>query len=103
MSTVSETAKPAARPISRRRAFRRSRIGRGLTRFPFYFLVILIFVYALFPFLWALRSAFTPDNALFSTPLQYFPKHPTLDNFRGHSKPPSSATPCSTRRSSPAP
>src|SRR6476660_8932596 len=83
MSTVSETAKPVARPISRRRAFRRSRTGRGLTRLPFYFLVILIFIYALFPFLWALRSAFTPDNALFATPLEYFPKHPTFDNFKG--------------------
>ena len=68
---------------NRRRPFRRSRFGRGLTRIPFYLLVALIFIYALFPFLWALRSAFTPDNALFSTPLQYFPKHPTLDNFRG--------------------
>src|SRR6478752_4822460 len=83
MSAVSETTKPLARPISRRRAFRRSRLGRGLTRLPFYILVALIFVYALFPFLWALRSAFTPDNALFSTPLQYIPKHPTLDNFKG--------------------
>src|SRR4029078_703434 len=82
MSTVSETAKPVARPISRRRAFRRSRLGKILTRSPFYFLVAVIFIYALFPFLWALRSAFTPDNALFSTPLQYFPKHPTLDNFK---------------------
>ena len=81
MSTVSETAKPVARPISRRRAFRRSRLGKILTRSPFYFLVAVIFVYALFPFLWALRSAFTPDNELFSTPLQYFPNHPTLDNF----------------------
>src|SRR5512138_2984551 len=82
MSTASETARPVARPISRRRAFRRSRTGRSLTRLPFYLLVAVIFVYALFPFFWALRSAFTPDNALFSTPLQYFPKHPTLDNFR---------------------
>src|SRR6476660_6660337 len=83
MSTVSETAKPVARPISRRRAFRRSRTGRILTRSPFYFLVVVIFIYALFPFLWALRSAFTPDNALFATPLEYFPKHPTFDNFKG--------------------
>src|SRR6476469_7208096 len=83
MSTVSETAKPVARPISRRRAFRRSRLGKILTKSPFYFLVAVIFVYALFPFLWALRSAFTPDNALFATPLQYFPKHPTFDNFKG--------------------
>ena len=42
----------------------------------------LIFVYALFPFLWALRSAFTPENELFRTPVKYFPTHPTLENFR---------------------
>src|SRR6187397_656099 len=82
MSATSETARAVTRPISRGRAFRRSRLGKILTRSPFYFLVAVIFVYALFPFLWALRSAFTPDNALFSTPLQYLPKHPTLDNFR---------------------
>jgi len=81
MSTVSETARPVSRPVSRRRAFRKSRLGRFVTRSPFYLLVVIIFVYALFPFLWALRSAFTPDNELFSTPLQYFPNHPTLDNF----------------------
>jgi len=83
MTTASETARPVTRPISRRRAFRRGRVGRVLVRSPFYFLVALIFIYALFPFLWALRSAFTPDNALFATPLEYFPKHPTLDNFKG--------------------
>src|SRR6476659_770873 len=83
MSAASETGRTVTRPISRSRAFRRSRLGRALTRSPFYLLVAVIFVYALFPFLWALRSAFTPDNALFSTPLQYIPKHPTLDNFKG--------------------
>jgi trehalose/maltose transport system permease protein len=83
MTTASETARPVVRPISRRRAFRRSRTGRTLTRLPFYLLVAVIFVYALFPFFWALRSAFTPDADLFSTPLQYIPKHPTFDNFKG--------------------
>src|SRR4051812_15851588 len=83
MGVVSETQQETiARPVSRSRAFKRSWFGRILLRSPFYFLVIIIFMYALFPFLWALRSAFTPDNALFSTPLQYFPKHPTLDNFK---------------------
>jgi trehalose/maltose transport system permease protein len=42
----------------------------------------MIFVYALFPFYWAIRSSFTPESELFSTPLQYFPSHPTLDNYR---------------------
>jgi trehalose/maltose transport system permease protein len=82
LSTAAETAQPLARPVSRSLAFRRSPVGRVLLRSPFYFLVILIFFYALFPFLWALRSAFTPEGDLFSTPLQYIPEHPTLDNFR---------------------
>ena len=44
MSVVSETQKkPVTRPISRGRAFRKSRIGRLLFRSPFYFLVALIF------------------------------------------------------------
>ena len=83
MGVVSETetTKAVTRPISRGRAFKKSRFGRILLRSPFYFLVVVIFIYALFPFLWALRSAFTPDNDLFATPLQYIPKHPTFDNF----------------------
>src|SRR5690349_1970425 len=82
MSTAAETASPVARPASKSRAFRKSRFGRILLRSPFYFLVIIIFIYALFPFVWAIRSSITPDNALFATPLQYFPKHPTLDNYK---------------------
>jgi trehalose/maltose transport system permease protein len=83
MTTTVETAKPLARPVSRRRAFRKSRLGRTVFRSPFYLLVVVIFIYALFPFIWALRSAFTPDVDLFSTPLQWFPQNPTLDNFKG--------------------
>ena len=83
MSTA-EATQTAARPaISRRRALRRSPAGRFLTKLPFWFLIAVIFVYALFPFYWAVRSAFTPEARLFDTPLQYFPAHPTLANFRG--------------------
>jgi len=83
MSTA-EATQTAARPaISRRRALRRSPAGRFLTKLPFWFLIVVIFVYALFPFYWAVRSAFTPEARLFDTPLQYFPAHPTLANFRG--------------------
>ena len=45
-------------------------------------LVAAIFVYALFPFYWALRSAFTAESDLFKTPVQYIPQNPTLENFR---------------------
>jgi len=53
-----------------------------LIKLPFWLLVIAIFIYAVFPFYWAIRSAFTPESELFATPLQYFPSNPTLDNFR---------------------
>jgi trehalose/maltose transport system permease protein len=87
MTTTTTTPEVAqtrqyVRPISRWRAFRKSPMGRILFKSPFYLLVAVIAAYALFPFIWAIRSAFTPESELFSTPLQYFPKHPTLDNFR---------------------
>jgi len=83
MTTAAETeaARPA-RPISRSRAFRRSPLGRALVRIPFWILIIAIFIYALFPFYWALRSAFMPANELFSTPIKYWPTDPTLNHFR---------------------
>ena len=52
-----------------------------VSRIAFYLLVLIIVVYTVFPFYWALRSALTPDADLFATPIQYFPAHPTLDHF----------------------
>ena len=66
---------------ARRRAERRS-LRRLAKRTPFYLLIAAIFVFALFPFYWALRSAFTPNSDLFATPVQYFPLDPTLSHFR---------------------
>ena len=48
----------------------------------FYLVVLLVLIYLIFPFLWALRSSLMPDNALFTTPLQYIPKNPTLGHYR---------------------
>jgi trehalose/maltose transport system permease protein len=81
MSTVAQTER---RPgiATRTHRLRRSPIGRFLKKAPFWLLIAVIFVYALFPFYWAIRSAFTPDGELFNTPIDYFPKHPTLENFR---------------------
>ena len=81
MSTAAETAKVAARPASRSVRIRRNPVGRTLVKLPFWLLIVLIALYALFPFYWALRSAFTPDPELFSTPIQYFPSHPTWAHF----------------------
>ena len=84
MSTAAETeaARAPARPVSRSRAFRRTPLGRALVKIPFWILIIAIFVYALFPFYWALRSAFMPANELFTTPIKYWPTDPTLNHFR---------------------
>jgi len=83
VTTATEAARTAVRPISRRRALRKSPAGRFVTKLPFWLLIAAIFMYALFPFYWAVRSAFTPEARLFDTPLEYFPSHPTLANFRG--------------------
>jgi len=82
MSATAEAARPLARPVSRSRRLRKSRLGRVLVRTPFYLLIAVIFVYCLFPFYWAVRSSLTPDRDLFAHPIQYFPSHPTLANYR---------------------
>ena len=84
MSTAAETeaARAPARPVSRSRAFRRTPVGRAVVKIPLWILIAAIFVYALFPFYWALRSAFMPANELFTTPIKYFPTDPTWANFR---------------------
>src|SRR5438105_15672013 len=54
---------------------------RVVTRTLFYIMLIVIAFYLVFPFYWAFRSSITPDNQLFSTPVQYFPSSPTLGNY----------------------
>jgi trehalose/maltose transport system permease protein len=82
LSTAAEATRDRSRAEARALRLRKVRRTRFLRRLPLYLLVAVIFVYAMFPFYWAVRSAFTPENELFNTPLQYFPSHPTLDNFR---------------------
>lgn len=58
---------------------------RGLelaSRIIFYFLVVVILIYTLVPFYWAIRSSIMPVNELTSTPVKYFPTNPTLGNFQ---------------------
>jgi trehalose/maltose transport system permease protein len=83
VTPAAEAARPVARPTSRVRRLRKTRSGRIVVRTPFYLLIAAILVYCLFPFYWAVRSSFTPEGDLFATPLQYFPSHPTWENYRG--------------------
>jgi trehalose/maltose transport system permease protein len=81
MTTAAETTRAGLRPASRAVRLRRSPLGRAAMKLPFWLLILAIAIYALFPFYWALRSAFTPNSDLFSTPIQYFPSHPTWSHF----------------------
>jgi trehalose/maltose transport system permease protein len=56
--------------------------GSLVSRLPFYLLVAVILLYIAFPFYWAVKSSFTPNSALFSTPVEYFPTSPTLEHYR---------------------
>ncbi|MEZ4681822.1 MAG: carbohydrate ABC transporter permease [Caldilineaceae bacterium] len=47
----------------------------------FWLVVIIIGLYTLFPFYWAIVSSLTPASQLFSTPVRYFPAEPTLDSY----------------------
>ncbi len=81
VAAEAERAERAKALAARRRAERRS-FKHLVRRIPFYLLIGVIFVFALFPFYWALRSAFMPDDELFLTPVKYIPTDPTLDHFR---------------------
>ena len=81
-ATAETTTRTYVRPATGLRRMRKTWYGRFVLKLPFYLLIALIFAYALFPFYWAVRSSFTPEGDLFSTPLQYFPSHPTLENYR---------------------
>jgi trehalose/maltose transport system permease protein len=53
-----------------------------LRRGAFALLVGAILVFAVFPFFWALLSSIKPSEELFATPIRYWPKAPTLENYR---------------------
>lgn len=55
----------------------RNLLGRGLL----WFVVIIIFVYALFPFYWALNTSFKAEGELFGA-ATYLPQSPTLINYQ---------------------
>lgn len=56
--------------------------SRAISRILFYIVIAAILVYTLFPFYWAVRSSISPNRELFATPVSYFPRHPTLGNYR---------------------
>ncbi len=59
-------------------ARRKSMVPRIL----FYLLVGVILLYTIFPFYWAIKSSFTPREALFQYPVDYIPDNPTLVHYQ---------------------
>jgi len=55
---------------------------RVIGRIGFWFLVLLIAVYLLFPFYWAFNSSLKTEGELQKTPATFFPGNPTLRNYR---------------------
>jgi trehalose/maltose transport system permease protein len=82
MSTAAETTRTRPTSVPKPRRLQRSPAWRIVKKVAFWLLVAVIAIYALFPFYWAVRSAFTPDVQMFTTPIQYIPRHPTLQHFR---------------------
>jgi trehalose/maltose transport system permease protein len=75
---VSAVAAGTARTQARRRSPRPGRIvGRAL----FYVLLVVILVYILFPFYWAIRTSLMPDSDTYLTPVQYWPDNMTIDHY----------------------
>ncbi|GAC1359322.1 MAG: carbohydrate ABC transporter permease [Herpetosiphon sp.] len=61
---------------------RTNRTPRAIVaRAGFWFLIGLILLYTIFPFYWAIVSSLKPSAELFDTPVAYWPKHLTFDNY----------------------
>jgi trehalose/maltose transport system permease protein len=60
---------------------RKRGVGYYLGQLAFAILVILVFIYLVFPFFWAISSSLKTQNELFATPLVYWPPHPQWHNY----------------------
>jgi trehalose/maltose transport system permease protein len=56
-------------------------LSQNSSRIGFYLLVVLIAVYTLFPFYWALNSSFKTEQDIIN-PAKYLPTNPTLINYQ---------------------
>jgi trehalose/maltose transport system permease protein len=67
---------------SQSKQYRSRKRNELIGRIFFWILIILILLYTLFPFYWAIVSSLKPSSELFDTPVAYWPKTVTLDNYR---------------------
>ncbi len=74
---IQAPSRAGSRTAARRQPERR--LPRDLPRFILLCVLSLIF---LAPMYWMVTTAFKPENDVIASPTQWFPLHPTLDNFR---------------------
>ena len=53
-----------------------------INRILFWLLIVVIFIYLMFPFYWAVVSALKTEQELFQTPATFWPRNPTFINFQ---------------------
>jgi trehalose/maltose transport system permease protein len=63
--------------VPKRRSSALQNLGLGL----FWILIVVILLYVLFPFYWAIKTSLTSPADLPQTALSFFPPKPTLDNY----------------------
>lgn len=59
---------------------KKNKFSRDL--FFFYIPLIILIIFAVFPYLWTFLTSIKTDKELFSSTLRYFPKYPTLENYK---------------------
>ncbi len=82
MSTTETYAPPAAPAEQRQRHTHYRPVRKTIWTVILYVLVALFVIITLLPIYWIVLSAFTPMSELFTVPLNYFPRHPSLINFQ---------------------
>lgn len=63
---------------------RKSKYSTGdvIRKILFWLMIVVIVVYALFPFYWAIVTSLTPDPLLYKTPVKFWPQGFTWDHYR---------------------
>jgi ABC-type glycerol-3-phosphate transport system permease component len=81
MSTVETYTPPTSTPTTRAHPARPHSGRKLLSQIGLYVVVVLFLLFTLMPIYWIVLSAFTPVTELFTSPLNYIPAHPSLENF----------------------
>jgi len=81
MSTTETYTPPTIAPAARTHPTRPHAGRKLLGQIGLYIIVVLFLLFTLLPIYWIVLSAFTPVTELFTSPLNYIPLHPSLENF----------------------